>query len=258
MIILGDVSGIQRYLFDVSDAGGGQARRLRARSFYIQLLTEAAVLRALRTLLWPLDDEHFLLSDGGKFLLKGAAGKNAEQKLLALQQESADWLLRETRGELRLTLGWADGDGDIGEYRKAMAALQRAKLRPWAPAATRVWDPASLVLLPLDLPCSLCGHATAVEPKTDEETGELRRVCRQCGADKRLGRQLPRARWLGDRDGYLPVSPRSQDRRQQLARVLQRFFRRPSSFHNSGEVRQTGGEIAILLRYDLDIMPSPR
>jgi len=29
MIILGDISGIQRYLFDVADAGGGQARRLR-------------------------------------------------------------------------------------------------------------------------------------------------------------------------------------------------------------------------------------
>ncbi len=39
MIVLGDVSGIDRYLFDVADAAGGQARRLRVRSLYIQLLT---------------------------------------------------------------------------------------------------------------------------------------------------------------------------------------------------------------------------
>jgi CRISPR-associated protein Csm1 len=45
MIVLGDISGIQNYLFDVADAGGwGQARRLRARSFYIQVLAEAAAL----------------------------------------------------------------------------------------------------------------------------------------------------------------------------------------------------------------------
>jgi hypothetical protein len=35
MIILGDISGIQNYLFDVAEEGGGQARRLRARSFLV-------------------------------------------------------------------------------------------------------------------------------------------------------------------------------------------------------------------------------
>ncbi len=29
MIVLGDISGIQSYLFDAAEAGGGQARRLR-------------------------------------------------------------------------------------------------------------------------------------------------------------------------------------------------------------------------------------
>jgi len=41
MIVLGDISGIQSYLFDVAEAGGGQARRLRARSCFIQLLAGA-------------------------------------------------------------------------------------------------------------------------------------------------------------------------------------------------------------------------
>ena len=31
MIVRGDISGIQNYLFDVAEAGEGQARRLRAR-----------------------------------------------------------------------------------------------------------------------------------------------------------------------------------------------------------------------------------
>ena len=53
MIVLGDVSGIQRYLFDVAETGGGQARRLRARSFLVQALVERAALQRgwLHTLL---------------------------------------------------------------------------------------------------------------------------------------------------------------------------------------------------------------
>jgi CRISPR-associated protein Csm1 len=196
MIVLGDVSGIQRYLFDVAAAGGGQARRLRARSFYVQLLTEAAALRVLRALAWPKDDEHFLLSGGGKFLLKGAASQDAERKLEGLQHEFAEWLLKETRGELRLALGWADGEGEVPVYRQAMAVLQRAKLRPWAPATPNAWDPAALVLPPLDRPCRICGHATAETIDEDDENGETWEVCRRCAADKELGTKLPRARWI--------------------------------------------------------------
>ena len=55
MIILGDISGIQNYLFDVAEEGGGQAQRLRARSFFVQLLAETAALRVLRALKWPMD-----------------------------------------------------------------------------------------------------------------------------------------------------------------------------------------------------------
>ena len=196
MIILGDISGIQRYLFDVADAGGGQARRLRARSFYIQLLTEAAALRVLGAFCWPRDSEHFLLSGAGKFLLKGTADGDADGRLQSLQREFADWLLRETHGELRLALGWADGEGEIATYREAMAAIQRAKLRPWAPVAGTGWDPGRLILPPLDRPCSLCGHAAAVEEELDDETGAARLVCSRCAADRNLGKLLPRARWL--------------------------------------------------------------
>jgi CRISPR/Cas system-associated protein Cas10 (large subunit of type III CRISPR-Cas system) len=81
MIVLGDISGIQNYLFDVADAGGGQARRLRARSFYVQLLAEAAALRMLRAVGWPCDDRHFMLAGAGNFLLQGAAPADAHRRL---------------------------------------------------------------------------------------------------------------------------------------------------------------------------------
>jgi CRISPR-associated protein Csm1 len=196
MIILGDISGIQTYLFDVADAGGGQARRLRARSFYIQLLAEAAALRVLGALGSLRDGEHYLMSGAGKFLLKGIPDSKTEEKLRSLQQEFSGWLLRNTRGELRISLGWADGNNEVEAYRAAMGALQRTKLRPWAPAHKESWNPAAMVLPPLDKPCSLCGHATAIDKEFDNETGEERWVCERCATDKKLGAMLPRALWL--------------------------------------------------------------
>src|SRR5437867_760040 len=104
MIILGDISGIQNYLFDVAEEGGGQAQRLRARSFFVQLLAEIAALRALRALGWPLDSAHVLLSGAGKFVLRGPSSPAVDKCLTAEQQAINQWLLRETRAELRLTL----------------------------------------------------------------------------------------------------------------------------------------------------------
>jgi len=201
MIILGDISGIQHYLFDVAEEGGGQAQRLRARSFFVQLLAETAALRTLRTLGWPLDSTHFLQSGAGKFLLRGPTAPGVDQCLAREQQTINEWLLRETRAELRLTLAWADSAGsDATAYEAAQQALQRTKARPWAPVPAGGWERSRLMLAPLDTPCSLCGHAPAQILETDRDTGQGRLVCRTCAANRELGQRLPRAKWLIVRD----------------------------------------------------------
>ena len=90
-------------------------------AFYIQLLAEAAALCVLSTIDWPRDGEHWLMSGAGKFLLKGPRKDDTENKLNALQQDFSDWLIRNTRAELRLALGWADGHDEVNFYRAAMA-----------------------------------------------------------------------------------------------------------------------------------------
>lgn len=197
MIVLGDISGIQNYLFDIAEGGGGQARRLRARSFFLQLLIECAALRVLRTLGWPSGDQYFLLSGAGKFVLSGPRYNGVEAQLEAERQQLNDWLLRETRGELKLILTWAgEVITEVENYRCAQQSLQLIKARPWGPSSPTGWDPARLVLAPLDTPCGLCRHAPAVEDETDPDTGTVRRVCRTCAENRNLGRRLPTARWL--------------------------------------------------------------
>ena len=192
MIVLGDISGIQNYLFDVAEVGGGQAQRLRARSFFVQLLAEAAALRVIRTLKWPLDS--IRLSGAGKFLLEGSAAPELENSLIREQHDINQWLLRETRAELRLTLAWDSSKSGAESYAQAQRQLQILKARPWAPQAG--WGSSQLILAPLDTPCSLCGHAPASEPERDRDTGEERQVCRTCAKNREIGRRLPNARWL--------------------------------------------------------------
>jgi len=198
MIVLGDISGIQNYVFDVTEEGGGQAQRLRARSFFVQLLAETAALRLVRALQWSLDS--ILLSGAGKFLLRGSNATDVETRLVQQQRWIEEWLLQATRGELRLTISWADRGSDIASYQEAQRQLQSYKARPWAPPSGNGWDPSRLVLMPLDTPCDLCRHATASLTEQDHETGQVRQVCRSCSWNREIGRRLPRSQWLVIRD----------------------------------------------------------
>lgn len=117
-----------------------------------------------------------------------------------------EWLLRETRAELRLTLAWVDSASEEASYNEAQRHLQQAKARAWAPMQQVGWNPSRLLLAPLDTPCSLCGHAPVQEKETDRDTGQVRRVCRTCASYRRLGQRLPQANWLVVRD-----TPQSAD-----------------------------------------------
>jgi CRISPR-associated protein Csm1 len=188
MIILGDISGIQSFLFDVSESGGGQARRLRARSFLVQALTECAALRILNSMDWPLDSSHFLFSGAGKFILRGSGDPGF---IRSLAEQLSSELLDETAGELRLALGIGIGGLDVEDYCQAQKELHLAKAAPWRPTAG--WDPSRFVLPPLNTPCKLCRRAPGVESEKDPESGESREVCRQCSQNYQLGRILPHA-----------------------------------------------------------------
>lgn len=201
MIVTGKISGIHRFLFATNEAGGGQAKRLRARSFIISLVAEIAALRVLRALDWPMDEAHYVLHGAGKFLLSGEALHDAQETVAREHRSISEWLARHTNGELEFAL--ASGNSPVNPvvaYREAQQRLHMAKARPWAPYSNDLWEPSRLVLEPLDIPCALCRRVRATEDEHDADTGEIRRICRWCGITRRLGQQLPLARWLVVRD----------------------------------------------------------
>jgi len=196
MIVIGDISGIQRYVFDVPEFGGGQARRLRARSFLVQALSEFAALRILRDFGWPIGPSHCLFVGAGKLILRGTGNLS---RVPVLADELNYQLLTVSSGELRLSIGVAAGGSEVDEYHAAQADLNRMKTSPFRTSTG--WHPERLVLAALDTPCVLCRRGKGAIDEKDPNTGVIRLVCDRCATNFYLGRRLPRARAMAVQDG---------------------------------------------------------
>lgn len=202
-LIIGDLSGIQDYLFDVANEGGQQARRLRARSFFIQLVAECLALRVMKAAGCAKDS--LLFCGAGKFIIEtGPLSDVQHTDLAAEQKQMSEWLLGETSGQLRFSLTTNESDDPPQQlYETATQSLQREKLRPMAATSLsqNLWLPGSLILKQLDKPCVLCERQTGIVPEFDQDTGETRLVCRRCHQDLELGRKLPKENnWIALRE----------------------------------------------------------
>ena len=191
--LAGDFSGIQRYVLGVKSAGKAQAKRLRARSFLLELFEHAA-LWTIRERLRIADDD-VLIRGGGGFLVRippDTDPLHLEEIRSGLQRE----LWNESGGEVQVSLGWAETP------LKARARLEIQKRRPgvsllqsggsWNP------DPDSWSQPPLDeqfgKPCDICRQAPGRQVVQDE--GEEALHCKSCLEARKLGEKLTRWKWM--------------------------------------------------------------
>lgn len=154
MLILANLSGIQDYLFEVRETGGKQARSLRFRSLYIQLIAEAVGVRLLHAA--GMSDDSLIYCAAGKIAIHGAV--ISQEKRNALYQEVREiehWLRDKTHARLRLCVTIHDQPGMTirDQVDAAGHDLQRAKLRSWKETAgpNQKWQPTQLLTTsPLD------------------------------------------------------------------------------------------------------------
>lgn len=199
MLLIGDISGIQSYLFDVSNRGGGQARRMRARSLYIQLVAECALLRILDACGW--DESAVVFCGAGKFILSrdcpvASVEARVREEAVAISRN----LLKELGGRLRFSVAMRDTTGTILDaYDGAQRDLQFEKASAWRDIAGQSgqWDEAVFRLAPLDTPCGICARLTVSNENPlrvgyKEDRGGLIDVCQRCFDDFQIGRRLPK------------------------------------------------------------------
>ncbi len=226
LLVGGDISGVQNFIYTISSKGAAKA--LRGRSFYLQLLTEAVLRFVLREL--GLPTTNVIYSGGGHFFL--LAPLSTEEELPEIQAAISRKLLTHHGTSLYLALGSAKVPlagfrlGQFTDYWGMMQkSLQEAKSRRYAELGGGMHK--QVFAVPKDgggdKHCVVCGaddvHLTPWKDEKGESDAEAPMICSQCRSYvEKLGADLPKAaylhwRWIEPQD-----TPRST-----FAAVLKAF-----------------------------------
>lgn len=201
ILLVGDFSGIQRYLFHISSTGaGGIAKRLRARSFYLTVLSEAISHKILHEFDLPL--LNIVMASGGNFYILLPNTEQAEHRIKKLQQSFDEWFLDQYGGELSLNLAHTSFSGtDFKQFGNVLNRLSgqlgKKKSRPLFDClvdASGKWNEEKFIRAfegkkDLGL-CQGCGKNLA------EKMTESWALCEHCSKDLHMGRLLPKARYI--------------------------------------------------------------
>jgi CRISPR-associated protein Csm1 len=90
-LIAGDLSGIQNFIYTISSDGA--LKSLRARSFYLELVTEEVIQQLLVELSLPRTS--IIYAGGGNLYLLASAAEGVKEKIKQVRQKFNQWL-RET------------------------------------------------------------------------------------------------------------------------------------------------------------------
>ena len=176
-----DFSGIQRYVLGVK-SGKAQAKRLRARSFLLELFERAALATVSDR--FGVSEDDVLIRGGGGFLVR-LSGNVDSAELKKTRAELQRRLWEESGGEVHVSMGWGESDTE------ARRGVELQKRRPAGATLTSdgEWDPVSCSLPPLGEPCDVCGQAPGVR-RVQEDDGDNDLHCRYCLSARDIGANL--------------------------------------------------------------------
>ena len=253
LYLAGDLSGIQRFVLQVKSTGKAQAKRLRARSFLLELV-ERAALRHVEQRFDATDDD-VLIRGGGGFLVRvSAAAEPGALERLNADLQSMLW--EEFGGEIQFALGWAATADD------ARADLERRKRQPGRTLLqpNGSWEASELTRPALGEPCEVCGRFPGLEDVREDDEDRIVRHCRNCLRARRIGADLTRRQWLRMGCGeirILKVPCELLEERQEGAwragRWIPRAGNAPLTFEELAH-RSRGDSRLAILKADVDDM----
>lgn len=188
LLIGGDISGIQKYIYALEDTEG-VAKRLRARSFFIKLVSDVSSYKIIKEL--GLLVENIIISSGGKFYILAQNTKESIEKLELIKESINKTLYREYFASLFLNLEWIElNEKELEEefskkYDELNDKLEIGKGKKFAeeilenPIIEReLYNQNTKVKV-----CNICKKELVFE--TEDE-------CKKCSKDKTFGKLLPR------------------------------------------------------------------
>lgn len=197
LLIQGDLSGIQGFIFNVSNPQGSRkrmAKRLRGRSFWLELLMDAVATEIAQDL--DLFKPNILWNTGGNFMILAPNTPGAVDQISALRRRINQAMLDHFDGRLYLALDTLPcGEADIQDF---AATRDRLNLQLTA-QKRRKFSECNIPFISCGKPssiedhCPVCGHLL-------HAWGEEK--CKLCTDHELLGDRLARARYLVRGVGY--------------------------------------------------------
>jgi CRISPR-associated protein Csm1 len=200
----GDLSGIQSYIFDLEKShGSGVAKLFRARSFYLQMLTKSVILQLLDEL--GLLPQAQVMDAGGRFVLLLPATRRVREFLPDFETRVQKWFYERFTGRIALNLTYdtALTEADMGlqafqdKLDELNDNLEAAKLRKF----DKLFSSGGFAVHDLDYgsygegACAVC----SINPVDEEASNRFEQrhereiqLCRECWQQiDVIGRQLP-------------------------------------------------------------------
>lgn len=122
LLVQGDFTGIQEFIFAGGESQRQVARLLRGRSFYVSLLTELAALKVLEALALPPTSQ--VVNAAGKFLIVAPNTPEAVGALRRVQREFDRWFLEHTWGQSGINLAWLPARADDFRHGKGKSPFR--------------------------------------------------------------------------------------------------------------------------------------
>ena len=208
VLIGGDLSGIQDYIFGISrNTGRGVSKIFRARSFFRQAVTRS-ILLAIQNRLGVFSVCR-LMDSGGKFILILPSIEPLMDQLGDLDEEIQVWFRRKFKGQLTMNLSWAtqlshqdfllkNFQSRVDEVNESLEMSKYRKLKKTfalsGPVIEEDYDENE------GGNCLLCGINSADEDSSkryDEKEGLSISICSDCCEQiVYIGTQLPRTDYL--------------------------------------------------------------
>lgn len=113
LVINGDISGIQNFIFKVSspdDAQSGMSKRLRGRSLYLTLLNDAIASHIIGRL--DLTQANILFCGGGRFTIIAPNTNHVKDEIKSIKKSINQDFIKEFNAELYFAVSYKECSGD--------------------------------------------------------------------------------------------------------------------------------------------------
>jgi len=218
LLIKGDLSGIQNYIYDIANIGpGGVAKRLRARSFFLTALTEVVSHWLLEEIVpnYRLPISCKIFTGGGDFTILAPDLDDARDRLEAIIAKVDRWLWEQFQGDLAFNVAFVTlRQSDLFIKEKAIGkaldalddALREKKSRRLADLLVEGgdWQLQNFVWTAQKYPdgdCPSCRKLPALAPV---DAPLEQRFCQRCGHDREFSEELVGAGYIAYYEGERP------------------------------------------------------